>query len=480
MFFKEAIAGRHPARQFLPSRATGVLRVGEGLGVAGLGFLIYLIYVESNISLIDGRYLIAIVTATLIYQIVSQWIGAYKVTAQIGDPTYTARALGAWTLTFAILLALAFVMKISSHYSRVWAVSWFFGTSVIILVLRVALGQWLVRRAEEGQFALRTIIVGIGTEARALANLLCERNDYELRFLGFIDDRKSPSPHRDDSDVLGNMDHLIWMIRTGLVDQVVIALTESTEKRFQRLLDRLSLTPVRVCILPFPAKQHIREWNLLQISGLPMVEVLSTPMSGGARALKELEDRVLGSLIFLFVSPLMLLIAAAIKIDSRGPVFFKQMRQGYNDSLIAVWKFRTMYTDFADPEVLQQTTANDRRVTRVGRFLRRASLDELPQLFNVLNGTMSLVGPRPHAPETKAEGRRFVDVVDRYAARHRVKPGITGLAQVNGWRGETDTVEKIKRRVEYDLYYIEHWSVWLDLWILAKTLWITLKGENAY
>ncbi len=478
---REGSVGQHATRQLLPSRATAVLRIFEGLITVGIGVAIYLLYVGQAVSLESGRYLIAIAAGTLAYQLLSEWLGANEVDLQIGDASHTARAFGAWTLTFAILLALAFVMKISDSFSRVWAVSWFLTTSAGILILRMTLSQWLVRRAERGQFALRTIIVGRGDTARDLADLLGERRDYELQLLGFIDlDESKKSGGHGASDVLGNIDHLIRMIRAGQVDQVIVALQATNEDRMKDLLDRLSLTPVRVCVMPFPALHTLRDRNLMQISGVPMVEVLSTPMSNGSHALKTLEDWVLGSLALIFVAPVMALIALAIKLDSRGPVIFRQAREGYNQNLIEVWKFRTMYHDATDRECLQQTTANDPRVTRVGRFLRRSSLDELPQLFNVLNGTMSLVGPRPHAPETKAEGRKFVEVVDRYAARHRVKPGITGLAQIHGWRGETDSVEKINRRVEYDLYYIEHWSVWLDLWILVKTLWIVLKGENAY
>ncbi len=449
--------------------------------MVALALVIYIIYVDSDAFLVIARYLIAVAAAVLFYQAIGSWVGAYHVITQIGGPTHTARALGTWTVTFAILLALAFVLKISDSYSRVWAVSWFLGTSFTILVLRVTLGHWLTRRAAQGQFAFRTVIVGLSSEARELADLMRQRNNNELEFLGFIDDRESPfPPDANGSDVLGGLGHLTQMIRAGRVDQVIIALPESSQERVTRLLDQLALTPVRVYVSPFPFKQHIRDRIVQPISGIPMVEVLSTPMSGSPRVLKGLEDLVLGSLMLLFVAPLMLLIAVAIKIDSRGPVFFKQKRQGYNDSLFAVWKFRTMYEHSADPTVRSQTTLDDPRVTRVGHFLRRSSLVELPQLFNILNGTMSLVGPRPHAPETKAEGRRFDAVVDRYAARHRVKPGITGLAQVSGWRGETDTVEKIQQRVKHDLYYIEHWSVGLDLWILAKTLWAVLKGENAY
>jgi exopolysaccharide biosynthesis polyprenyl glycosylphosphotransferase len=182
----------------------------------------------------------------------------------------------------------------------------------------------------------------------------------------------------------------------------------------------------------------------------------------------------------LLVAPLMLIISAAIKLESPGPVLFRQQRIGFNDHLIEVWKFRTMRMECADADAKQQTTRRDPRVTRIGRFLRKSSLDELPQLFNVLRGDMSIVGPRPHARATSAEGKLFQEVVDRYAARHRVKPGITGWAQVNGWRGETDKVNKIRTRVAFDLYYIDNWSVWFDLYIILRTFVAIFDTDDAY
>lgn len=176
----------------------------------------------------------------------------------------------------------------------------------------------------------------------------------------------------------------------------------------------------------------------------------------------------------------MILVALAIKLDSPGPVLFRQKRYGYNNKLIEVFKFRSMYCDRADANAERQTTRNDDRITRVGRFIRKTSLDELPQLFNVLLGSMSMVGPRPHATATKAAGILFEDAVKEYTARHRVKPGITGWAQINGYRGETDTLEKIEKRVEYDLQYIENWSVWFDLYILFRTLPAVIFTREAY
>jgi exopolysaccharide biosynthesis polyprenyl glycosylphosphotransferase len=216
------------------------------------------------------------------------------------------------------------------------------------------------------------------------------------------------------------------------------------------------------------------------VGNIPLLSVFKKPMTDWDYVVKAVEDRVVAILSLAISLPLIIIIAIAIKLDSPGHVFFRQRRHGFNNELIEVWKFRTMYEEMEDPDCTVQTSRNDSRVTRVGAFLRRTSLDELPQLFNVLKGEMSIVGPRPHALETKAEGRFFWEVVDTYAARHKVKPGITGWAQVNGWRGETDTAEKIRRRVDYDLYYIENWSLWLDIWIIIKSWPIVFHDTRAY
>jgi exopolysaccharide biosynthesis polyprenyl glycosylphosphotransferase len=212
-----------------------------------------------------------------------------------------------------------------------------------------------------------------------------------------------------------------------------------------------------------------------------VLDIYDRPITDWNFVLKGLFDRVVGALMLIALSPVMALVALAVKLDSKGPVFFRQKRYGFNNELIEVFKFRSMYTDMTDATAAQLVTKGDPRVTRVGRFIRKTSLDELPQLINVvLKGNLSLVGPRPHAVHAKAQNQLYDEVVDGYFARHRVKPGITGWAQVNGWRGETDTPEKIQRRVEHDLYYIENWSVFFDVFILMKTPISLLKTENAY
>jgi exopolysaccharide biosynthesis polyprenyl glycosylphosphotransferase len=212
-----------------------------------------------------------------------------------------------------------------------------------------------------------------------------------------------------------------------------------------------------------------------------VLDVFDRPITDWDVVVKSLFDKVVGSLVLLAALPVMAVTAIAIKLDSRGPVLFRQKRYGFNNELIEVFKFRSMYVDQSDATAAKLVTKSDPRVTRVGRFIRKTSIDELPQLFNVVfKGNLSLVGPRPHAVHAKAEDRLYDEAVDGYFARHRVKPGITGWAQINGWRGETDNQEKIQRRVEHDLYYIENWSVLLDLYILAGTPFALLKTENAY
>jgi exopolysaccharide biosynthesis polyprenyl glycosylphosphotransferase len=214
--------------------------------------------------------------------------------------------------------------------------------------------------------------------------------------------------------------------------------------------------------------------------GIPMINLLRKPVSGWGAVLKRAMDITLTGIFLLAAAPLMGLIALLIKLDSRGPVFFQQKRYGFQNEIINVLKFRTMYVDCADANAEKLTTRNDPRVTRIGAWLRRFSLDEVPQLLNVLRGDMSLVGPRPHALKAKAGGILYEDVTDAYGHRIRVKPGLTGWAQVNGWRGNTETEEDLKKRVEYDLSYIDNWSISMDLRILLMTFWIVFKGENSY
>jgi len=246
------------------------------------------------------------------------------------------------------------------------------------------------------------------------------------------------------------------------------------------MLKKLWVLPVDIRLSAHSNRLRFRPRAGCFIGSVPMLYIFDKPINDWDSVAKRAFDIVFSLLGILVFSPVMIAAAIAIKLDSKGPVIFRQKRHGFNNEVIEVYKFRSMYTEHSDPAARNVVVKNDPRVTRVGRFIRRTSIDELPQFFNALFGSLSLVGPRPHAVAAQSHNMLFNEVVDGYLARHRVKPGVTGWAQINGWRGEIDNEEKIQKRVEFDLYYIENWSPLFDLYILLKTPWALVKGENAY
>jgi polysaccharide biosynthesis protein PslA len=302
-----------------------------------------------------------------------------------------------------------------------------------------------------------------------------------LRIIGFADDRKRRTPLNDRQlPYLGGFQALLELAKSGRLDQVILALPDIKQDRLEYIVEALSAAAIDICILPREMIALQARYRVNFLGSLPVFAIWQQPIRDVDGLLKELIDRSVALLALIPLSPLLLLVAAAIRIESKGPIIFRQKRFGFNNNEISVLKFRSMYTDRQDVSGAQRTQKNDARVTRVGRFIRRTSIDELPQLFNVLNGEMSLVGPRPHATQMKVGDRYYFDAVRGYAARHRVKPGITGLAQVRGLRGEIATNERARKRVEYDIYYIEHWSPLLDLRIIIETLFKLVWDKNAY
>lgn len=472
---------RGPEKPLASGLITGLLRLAEVAAVAVPGVIAYLALVEPGVSGSSLRYYGAVISAVLFSLVLFQFSKVYSNKYVFAQGLRLERVLAAWAMTGGALIVMGFGLKVSEDFSRLWAVTWFASTTGLLILGRIVFGRWARRWSSEGRFADRTVIVGAGRQGQKLAAHLMQGADYQTRIVGFVDDRKTRLPQGlDRSTLLGNCDDLIRYIRAGLVDQLFIALPWSAEERVKELVHTLALTPVRIHLAPDLAGFEFPDRTYDRIAGISMLRLFDRPISGWSHVIKSAEDRLLGTLFTLFLAPLMAIIAVAIKLDSSGPVLFKQQRLGFNNGSIEVWKFRTMYADQEDANCDSQTTRNDPRVTRVGRFLRKSSLDELPQFFNVILGHMSIVGPRPHAAGTRAEGHLFENVVERYAARHKVKPGITGWAQVNGWRGETDTIEKIRQRVEYDLYYIDNWSLWLDLKIIAATAFVMLRDQNAY
>ncbi|MGI9289666.1 MAG: exopolysaccharide biosynthesis polyprenyl glycosylphosphotransferase, partial [Gammaproteobacteria bacterium] len=303
--------------------------------------------------------------------------------------------------------------------------------------------------------------------------------------IGVFDERSTRIA--EDFANLGVQEGINEMVRFGRehqADEVVVALPWSAENRILEVIRAVSVLPVQISLCPELTRGELLRPEVWVGSGvdhdMPVLPVLEKPVDGWSAIAKQSFDLIFGGLITLAALPFMAIIAVLIKLDSRGPILFKQERFGFNNQLIGVYKFRTMYVDQCDFDADKLTAKDDPRVTRVGAFLRRWSLDELPQLFNVLEGNMSIVGPRPHAVNAKAGGTLYGDVVAEYAVRHKVKPGITGWAQVNGWRGNTETEEDLMGRVHHDLYYIEHWSILLDAIIVFRTAWAVIKGENSY
>ena len=276
--------------------------------------------------------------------------------------------------------------------------------------------------------------------------------------------------------LLGSMDDLIQKVRACEIDSVYIALPLRNELRIKELLKQFADTTVSVYVMPDMFISELMNTCWIDLGGIPLVSVYETPFYGLSGWVKRVEDFILGCLILLLISPLMMAIAIAIKATSPGPVFFKQRRYGLNGEVVWVWKFRSM-TTCEDGKNVPQAKKGDARITPLGAFLRRTSLDELPQFFNVLEGSMSVVGPRPHAVVHNEQYRKLIM---GYMLRHKVKPGITGWAQLNGWRGETDTLDKMQKRVDYDLEYIQNWSLWFDLKIVFLTVLYGFSGKNAY
>ncbi len=429
-----------------------------------------------------GLYSRVVVVAAIAYGVLGESLGCYDVDAQFSLRRAWQRVATSWVTVALFMITLGFLLKSSDVVSRGWALGWFAGGGMLLLLVRAFSTFWVRRLKNQGTFNQRVAIFGAGVQGARFADYVLTHDRLTISLVGFFDDRRDGRVPATSSNVpvLGNLSALISMIRDGRIDQVVVALPWSAETRLQQIVSRLALTPVKIRLAPDLASFAFVRRPLVMLGELPVMTLFERPISGIDAGVKSLEDRILTVIIMALVWPLLLLIALAVKLDSPGPIFFRQPREGFNNKHFRVFKFRTMYHDHGQVERIDQASRGDPRVTRVGRLLRRSSLDELPQLFNVLQGDMSLVGPRPHAPSTRAAGRLFPEVVASYAARHKVKPGITGWAQVCGWRGETDTEAKLVKRFEHDLYYIENWSLWFDLYILARTVGALILPKNAF
>jgi len=457
------------------------VRIVEFALVLGSGLLL-----SRTLPVIDDTtrdaYLRVIGVAAIAFAMLAETVGSYDIDAQFSLRQAWQRVLTAWLATTLFMVTLGFLLKASDQVSREWALLWVVVGGASLLIGRVAMTIWVRRLKRQGIFNQRVAIFGAGQQGARLAEYILGTDKLTITIVGFFDDRLDGRVPTEAHGIklLGNLSALMSMIRQGDVDQVIVALPWSAEVRLQQVVSRLALTPVRIRLAPDLASFVFARRPVVLLGELPVMTLFERPISGTDAMLKLVEDRVIAGLGLLIAAPVMALIAVAIRLDSPGPIFFRQPREGFNNRPFRVFKFRTMHHNRSETDAITQASRRDPRVTRVGAILRRSSLDELPQLFNVLSGDMSVVGPRPHAASTRAGGRLFSEVVSSYAARHKVRPGITGWAQVCGWRGETDTEDKLIKRFEHDLYYIENWSIWFDLYIVARTAAALVIPRNAF
>jgi Undecaprenyl-phosphate glucose phosphotransferase len=461
---------------------TGAARIIELGLVLFAGALIYALYVLPR-EAFDVAYSVPLLAGSFLAVAFNQMAGTYRIPAlRYAMPTL-GRVFAAWAVVFALFAIIAFLAKIGDQYSRVWIGSWFVAGLVLLTLFRSILAVFVRRWTRAGLLDRRAVIVGGGEPAEALIHAIEAEPDSSIRIVGVFDDRKderSP-PVVAGYPKLGSIAELVDFGRIARVDLLIVSLPITAESRLLQVLKKLWVLPVDIRLSAHTNKLRFRPRTYSFVGGVPFFDVIDKPIADWDYVGKWLFDRIVGALALILLSPVMALVALAIRLDSPGPVLFKQKRYGFNNELIEVYKFRSMYVNSTDANAAKLVTKNDPRVTRIGRLIRKTSLDELPQLFNVVfKGNLSLVGPRPHAVQAKASNRLYDEVVDGYFARHRVKPGITGWAQINGWRGETDTEEKLQHRVEYDLFYIENWSILFDLHILLLTPFRLFNSENAY
>jgi Undecaprenyl-phosphate glucose phosphotransferase len=407
--------------------------------------------------------------------------GTYRFTAIMVPARVAARVGAVCVAVFMLLVATAFALKIAHQFSRLWSFSALLTSTLLVIAGRFLLAYAMHGLAAAGRIGRRIVVYGANEQARRLVNRIDTLNEPWNHIAGVFDDRRSRRADAvGDYPVLGNLADLIAWARQHQSDEILIALPWSAEERLLTIMRTLAVLPANVRLCPEFFHEELIHGRTSYQYGMPMLSTFEKPIAGWGSIWKRLFDLLMASLLLIPAVPLLLLIALCIRLESPGPVLFRQRRYGFNYELIEVFKFRTMRQSEADPLGDRLTERNDPRVTRVGAILRRTSLDELPQLINVLRGQMSVIGPRPHAVRTTAGGRLCEEVVDHYAVRHKVKPGMTGWAQVNGWRGTMCDEEHLRERVAHDLYYIRNWSPWLDLQILARTAWTVLVGRNSY
>ena len=442
--------------------------------IVTLGMLCLLMLIQG--APFSGNYLVLAIIAFFISRYVHDQIDSYRNWRRGHLMAFAGDIFFGWAIFVAILIFIGYATGFSYKYSASVILSWFVITPFALLAGHLALRK-VAFSLRRGAQVRSVVIVGANEVGLKLAARIADYPHMLLDMRGFFDDRdETRLPANLDTPLLGNMADIADHVREHGINMIFISQPMSAQPRIRQLLDELQDTTASIYFLPDIYIFDLMQARFDQIGGVPVVAICETPFTGVNSLIKRLSDIVIASLIQILLAPVMLSIALAVKLTSPGPAIFKQRRYGLNGEEIIVYKFRSM-TVAEDGAKVTQAKANDARMTKIGAFLRRTSLDELPQFINVLQGRMSIVGPRPHAV---AHNEQYRKLIKGYMLRHKVKPGITGWAQVNGMRGETATLDKMEARIQFDLDYLRSWSLWLDLWIIVRTVKVVLKRENAH
>ena len=410
------------------------------------------------------------------FPLVMQLLGLYQPSLEPFGNSFVKKRLGVWTGLMVLLVLWLFATKTGAQFSRLWIVSWYFFVSVLLFFETLFLHKLLAKRKSQGKGVRRLLIAGSGPLAKSVTLCLQNNTWLGLKPIGYLTEG-------DECDAveglpcLGSIEDVELAVSKFAIQEVWLTLPLTYQPRIQQVLKKMRQNLVDVRLVPDIFMYDILNRDFDEVLGFPVIGLTTSPQRGLDFFVKRVID-IAGALFGgLLLVPVMAMIALAIKMDSPGGVFFRQQRHGLDGNAFTTLKFRTMVINGLSTSAFRQATRDDPRITRAGRFLRKYSLDELPQLFNVLTGDMSLVGPRPHPVNMNIN---FWDDIDRYALRHRVKPGVTGWAQVHGLRGETSDVSLLRKRIEYDLFYIDNWSIALDIKILIRTLFVVWSQPSAY
>lgn len=423
------------------------------------------------------RHLILSITIFLLILSIFKVVGLYRPYRNLSPNTIGPRLLTGWSILLGTLLFLGYITQTSALFSRSVLLTWSISVPIVLMVFHLVIWKVLRTVRAAGRNQRSAVVAGVNDVSYHLANQIQQCPEFGIRLHGFFDGHESENIARfPGRRLIGSLQELPQYVRANKIDVVYIACKTEQEEVIATLIKELQDTTASVYFVPNILMFNLMHARSYELNGIPLIAVWEVPFSEIQYVLKRAVDIFFSGIGLILLSPIMLIIALAVKLSSPGPIFFKQRRYGLNGQEILVYKFRSMKV-MEDGEKVQQATKNDSRITPIGKVLRKTSLDELPQFINVLQGRMSLVGPRPHAV---AHNEMYRKLISGYMLRHKVKPGITGWAQVNGFRGETDTLEKMQQRVNYDLEYLRNWSLSLDFQILIRTALVFLQDQNAY